>query len=282
MSRQNNIRWTRSDYSKLSHMVRKVNKKVFEQQVKRPDIADFQPEMLNYQEIKKSIKTRHDLKMVMNKYNRYLKEGAEEVIKTDAGGVLTKWQRKEIQIFDRTENAKRTRKAKKLGEREVTVGGKGTGQTRSQMGNIKENDIKKRKHDINKMNQDDINAIFRLMDKKMRSSYEEERKKLMIENYVKGLISEGYSDELIKLLNKIDVDVFLEIIDTDELATFDFIYDPLELKAKETKLIELWKEHLNNSIDNKINYSSIRQDILNEYAMGERIKGQGRIKRRKR
>lgn len=261
MSKQPNIRWTRSDYSKLSHLVRKVNSKILDVEVKRPDIADMQPNMLEYHDIKSQITTRRELNNLIKKYERYLREGAEEVIKTEQGGRLTEWQKNEIRIFDLTENAKKSRTRKKLEEKEVTIAGKGTGQTRSQMGSIKENATKSRVHNVKNMSQKDIDKLLRLMDKKFRSSYDDEQKRRMIENYVKGLITVGYDDELLDMINHIDLNDFVDLVDTDEVATFDFIYDPIELQAKTEKLKELWARHVNENISNNIDFDRIRESL---------------------
>lgn len=281
MAKQYNIKWKRSDYSRLSHLIRKVNQKVFEIEVKHPDISGYQPDMLDYKEVKESIKTRRDLNNFINKYKRYLREGCEEIEKTSQGGVLTKWQKNEIRLFDLHENSKRARLAKKLGEKEVKIGGKSTGIERAKMGDIKENDVRSRTHNIDKMNQGDINFILRLMDKKLHSSYDDEMQHKMLENYVKGLISEGYSSELLDIMNKIPPDLFKEVVDTDEYATFSFIYDPIELSSRNELLVDLWKDYVDENIDNRINFDAIEKEVQSEYERGERMRGKGRMKYKK-
>ena len=278
MSKQYNIRWGRSDYSKLSHLVRKVNKKVFEIEVKRPDIAGYQPAMLDYQELKSNIKTRKDLHNVINKYERYLREGVEETIKSDRGAVASKWAVREFEINQRAENARRRATAKQLGEKDVTIAGKSTGVKRAEMGSIKENAVKPSKKTFKNQSQEEWERASRLFEKRMMSTYDDERLKLMAENYVKGLIAEGYSDELQQLINKIPLEKFREIIDTDETATFDFIYDPLELKVKQESLIELWEQYVDDEVDNKINFDEIGKQVQLEYQTGNRVKGMGRIR----
>lgn len=278
MSKQYNIRWGRSDYSRLSHLVRKVNKKVFEIEVKRPDIAGYQPAMLDYQDVKENIKTRQDFNNFINKYNRYLREGVEETLKSDRGAVASKWAVREFEIAQRAENTRRRATAKRLGEKEVTLGGKSTGVKRAEMGKIKENAVRPSQKKFKNQSQREWDLASRLFDKKMHSTYNDERQQKMIENYVKGLIAEGYNDELIDLMNKIPLSKFLEVVDTDEKATIDFIYDPLELKVKQDSLIEMWEQYADDNTDNKINFNVLAGEVQNEYAMGLRIKGTGRIK----
>ena len=280
MSKQYNIRWGRSDYSKLSHLVRKVNKKVFEIEVKRPDIAGYQPAMLDYKDVKESIKTRQDLHNFINKYNRYLREGAEETLKSDRGAVASKWAVKEFEIAQRAENTRRRATAKRLGAQDVTIGGKSTGVKRAEMGKIKENAVKPSRKKFKNQSQREWELASRLFDRKMHSTYNDEQQQKMIENYVKGLIAEGYNDELINLLNKIPLKQFLDVVDTDEKATFDFIYDPLELRVKQDSLIELWEQYVDEDTNNRINIEALTSEVQNEYAMGMRVKGIGRIRRK--
>lgn len=272
MSKQYNIRWGRSDYSKLSHLVRKVNKKVFEIEVKRPDIAGYQPAMLDYHDVKEQIKTRQDLHNFINKYNRYLREGVEETIKSDRGAVASKWAVREFEIAQRAENTRRRATAKRLGEKDVTIGGKSTGVKRAEMGKIKENAVKPSTKKFKNQSQREWENAYRLFDKKMHSTYNDEQQQKMIENYVKGLIAEGYSDELQQLMNKIPVDIFREIVDTDETASFDFIYDPLELKVKQDSLIELWEQYVDEEVDNNIDFGAISDEVKMEYENGLRYK----------
>lgn len=282
MSKQYNIRWGRSDYSKLSHLVRKVNKKVFEIEVKRPDIAGYQPAMLDYQDAKKDIKTRQDYNNFIKKYERYLREGVEEIKTSDRGAKATTWAVREFEIAQRAENTRRRATAKRLGEQNVKIGGKDTGVKRAEMGKIKENAVKPSQKKFKNQSQREWELASRLFDRKMHSTYNDERQQAMIENYVKGLIAEGYNDELINLLNKIPLKRFLEVVDTDEKATFDFIYDPLELKAKQESLIELWEQYVDEETDNNINFDAIMKEVQNEYANGQRVKGYGRVKTKRR
>ena len=282
MPKQYNIRWGRSDYSKLSHLVRKVNKKVFEIEVKRPDIADYQPDMIDYQDLKSQIRTRQDFQNIVNRYERYLREGSEEVRTSERGAKASEWAVKEFEIAQRAENVRRANTRKKLGEQEVTIAGKATGVKRAEMGSTKENATRPSKKKFDNQSQREWDLASKLFERKMLSSYSDDRQKQMIENYVKGLIAEGYSDELQQLMNKIPLDKFLEVIDTDETATFSFIYDPLELKGKEELLIETWQKYADESVDNKLDFSLIADEVLMEYENGMRIKGSGRIQTKRR
>ena len=282
MSKQYNIRWGRSDYSRLSHLVRKVNRKVFEIEVKRPDIAGYQPAMLDYSELKEQIKTRQDFNRLMNKYNRYLREGAEEIKKSDRGAVATNFEIKEFEIAQRAENVRRANMRKKLGEEDVTIAGKSTGVKRAEMGSVLNNATKPSKKKFNNMSQGDWKHAFQEFEKKMRSTYNEEMRADQLRRYVKGLIAEGYSDELLQILNKVSPEDFDRVFYSDETATIDFIYDPLDLRVKQDSLIELWEQYVDDNVDNKLDIIGITEEVKYEYENGMRIKGTGRLRTKRR
>lgn len=284
MSKQNNIRWRRSDTSKLVHLIKKTNKKIFEINVKRPDIAEFQPAMLDYNEAKALIKTRRDYNNFVKKYKRYLRNGMEEVVKSERGAVATKWERNEFYIYQRAENNRRKKALQKIGENSVTIGGKDTGVKRAEMKSVRQNAFKSSKKTFEKSSQNEWRNAFKLFEAKMFSSYSEKEMHKHMRNYIKGLIAEGYPDELIKLIEQIPVEVFQQVFHMDEVATYDFIYDPLELQVKAEQLMELWQQYIDENTHNRFDYDAINNEIQSEYQNGERIKGTGRIriKRRRR
>lgn len=264
MSRKHNIRWRRSDYSKLTHLVKKVNKKIFSIEVKHPEISEYQPEMLDYQTLKSQIETRADFNNLMKKYKRYLKEGAEDIQRNSRGAVATNWEIKEFNIAQRAENTRRRHRKQELESKEVTIGGKGTGSKRSEMGSIKENEVKPSRKSFDKMaSQTAWKKAVALFDRKMRHSYYAGKQKIMLENYIRGLIREGYSEEVQKLMNHIPLDVFEEQVDLDEFATFDFIYDPINLKIREDRIKEFWEQYADEKIDNGIDYEKLIEGIDN-------------------
>lgn len=246
MSKQHNIQWRRSDYSKLSWTIRKFNEKLSNVSWNNPDIAGLQPDKLDYQSVKANIKTRQDLNRFINKHNRYLREGAEKIVKSSRGAVATNWEVKEFNILQRAENIRRTNKRKKLEEQEVTIAGKSTGVKRAEMGKIRENAVKPSKKKFKNMSQKEWERAFSLFDKRMRSDYREEQLSKYKDNYIKGLMNAGFSSELQELVEKIPSDKLIEIADTDETATIDFIYDPTEHQLRNETMIELWTGVLNN------------------------------------
>lgn len=266
MSKQHNIRWRKNDNAELRRVVKNFNAKITRQLKKNPELEKALPDKVSVKELKKDIATRKDLNFYLNKMKRFSEKGAEEIVKSDKGAISTKWAVQEFEREQKAENRRRKKREKELGEKEVTVSNKPTGAKRKEMGKIKENEVKEHKGKFKNKSQEEWEKASKLMEKRMTDAYSQDKKKQMLENYVKGLISEGYSDKLLKMLDKVPIEKFLELNDTDENASFGFIYDPIELKAREDYLIELWGAHMDANTNNQINYGAIVKQVVNEKA----------------
>ena len=245
MSKQYNIRWRRSDISKLSNVVRKVNEKIFKIEVARPDIIEYQPKMLDYKTAKESIKTRQDFNKFINSYKRYLKEGSEEVKKNKYNVATTSWDIGEFKIAQRTANAIKTRERKKVESQEVKIGGESTGITRARMGTIKQNELQPSRKNFEKMkSKKEWDMARKAMDKIIDNTERLENKEKMRENYLKGLKDAGFLgaiSELEKWVRGVSIDKFLETVETDETANFLFYKEPIEWEARKENIASSWK-----------------------------------------
>lgn len=251
MSKQYNIRWGRSDYSKLSHLVRKVNEKIFAIEVKRPEIAGYQPDYLEYADLKAQIKTRADLNRVLNRYKRYLREGAEEIETSSRSAKDTKWAVKEYGIAKRADNAQKARKRKEIEGKEVTVAGKGTGVTRAEMGSIKHNELNPTKKNFKDLSQKEWDIIKGKIDKTIFDSYKEARKNLLRDNYIIALHKLNYPDDIEELVLRLPIDVFIEKHNTDPVCHIDFLYDPIDMSWKVSIVRGAWQRVVNENVFNQ-------------------------------
>ena len=87
------IRWTRSDYGKLSYAVREFNKQI--RKIEGIDKSVI-PEEVNYQELKDTIYSRKELNRVIKSLRRFGKQTQQQVITTPGGEKLTKWEYGEL------------------------------------------------------------------------------------------------------------------------------------------------------------------------------------------
>ena len=245
MSKKSNIRWRGSDEKELERTVRNFNAKINRLAKNRPELKEYLPAKVSKKEVKEGIETRADLNRTLNSLQRFTKRGAENPVQSSRGAKATQWDVDEFKHKQRIENARRTRERKKLEEQEVKTRGKSTGVTRAEMGSIKENALKPSNKNFNNLSQKEWELAKRNIEKMLNAKYRDERKETMRSNYIKGLITAGFPDDLIKLVEGLDIDKFLETVETDQEGTFDFIYDPLELQVKADALREVWEHAVN-------------------------------------
>ena len=87
------IRWTKSDYGKLSYAVRQFNKKVKELEALDKNIL---PEEFNYQELKDTIYSRKELNRVIKALRRFNNESQQKAIQLEGGQEITRWEYSEL------------------------------------------------------------------------------------------------------------------------------------------------------------------------------------------
>lgn len=93
------IRWTRSDTAKLSSAVRQFNKKVRE--LDELSEEEYLPEIKNYKDLKEKIVSRKELNRVIKSLKRFNQEKQQQMIITEGGQELTKWEQREIKLAER-------------------------------------------------------------------------------------------------------------------------------------------------------------------------------------
>lgn len=243
MAKQPNIRWRKSDVREVERVIANFNAKLYRTRKKHPEAAEYLPPRLKKTEVIASIETRADFHRILDSYKRFSDRGSEAPFTSDRGLKTTQWAVDEFKRNQDEENKRRKKRRKELGEKPVTQGGKPTGAKRKEMGHIKENAVRESKKNPSNMSNEEFKKASQLMEKKMRQSYNAEQARQMQINYIRGLMREGYSEELINYMMTIPTDKFMEIIDLDESATFDFIYDPIQLKVKQDTLWDTWEEH---------------------------------------
>lgn len=206
---------------------------------------EFIPDRVTKKEAVKSIETRADYNRLVNSLQRFSKRGAEKPVSSSRGAKATQWEVEEFKHKQRIENARRTRERKKLEQQDVKSRGKSTGVKRAEMGSIKENSLKPSRKNFANLSQKEWELAKRNIDNMLNANYRDERKEKMRDNYIKGLITAGFPDSVIDLIRNMDIDKFIETVANDQEATFDFIYDPLELQVKADALKETWTNAIN-------------------------------------
>lgn len=114
------IRWTRSDYARLSYAVRQFNKKVIELEKLEDNVA---PPMFDYSDVKENIYSRKELNRVISSLKRISRESQQRIVETPAGEKITQWEYSELKKAQKRSVSKIQEKAREIIEDEGSVMG---------------------------------------------------------------------------------------------------------------------------------------------------------------
>lgn len=237
MQKRYNIKWRDTDEKDLAKAVRKFNAKRTRLLKQVPELEEFLPPKASTKEIRKSVQTRRDLKNELNALERFMRKGAEKPIVTKEGIKTTAYEKKEIAIKVRSINQRRAAELKKAAPSTE----KGT------MGTIRENNLKPKKYDIDKIKKSDWKNFVESVEKQSRDSYAADRYERYKDNFIKGL-ENAFGEkgaELIEIAKQIDSETLTQMYYDDPILQIDFIYDPLEMQVK----IDAMKEHLTDYLE---------------------------------
>lgn len=238
--KQYSIQWREQDLAEVERVVKNFNAKINRVKRNNPKAETYLPNTVTKKDIINSIGTRADFNRTLNAMKRFSKRGAEAPVKSKRGALSTKWGVEEFNRDQGRLNAQRTRERKKIEEKEVLTRGRGTGVTRAQMGSIKENSLKPSKKNFENMSNKEWDKAKKAIDRQLNEVHKAFSKSNMRMNYIKGLQEAGFSDDIVAMVRDVDIDKFIEIVETDAEASFDFIYDPLEFRVKDEALREVW------------------------------------------
>lgn len=237
MQKRYNIKWRKTDEKELAKAVRKFNAKRTRLLKKVPELEEFLPPKASTKDIRKSVQTRRDLKNELNALERFMRKGAEKPIVTKEGIKTTAYEKKEIAIKVRAINQRRAAELKKAAPSTE----KGT------MGTIRENNLKPKKYDIDKIKKSDWKKFVESVEKQSKDSYASDRYDRYKENFLKGLENAfgEKGSELIEIAKQIDAETLTQMYYDDPILQIDFIYDPLEMQVK----IDAMEEHLTGYLE---------------------------------
>lgn len=254
------IRWRNRDTDELQRVINNFNAKIYRLRRNHPELIDFLPNTVNKTGLKAQIQTRADFNETIASLKRFSLRGAEKPAPSNRGRKTTQWADAE----QARKNAKLNKiKEKALAEIQnapVTSRGVDTGKTRAEMGTIKENSLKPITRNPENMTQKEWDYFVRTTERAldpMKNTLDRINMKL---NYIKGLYNAGFSDDVVDLVRQVDPDQFVYTVNTDEQATYEFIYDPIEFELKERALIAVWEK----ALDRQRNESQQAHENVND------------------
>ena len=246
MRKQYNIRLRESDRDEAKRIIKNYNAKIKRVLKKSPELEPYLPDQIKAKDFLLDVKTRNEFNRKLSSMQNFSsKRGSEKLVTSSRGAKAIQWEIDEFKNKQRIENIKRAHERKKIENTEVKTRGKKTGVKRAEMGGIKENALKPSRKKFDNVSQKEWDIAKKNIDSLLDNEKRVEKKEIMRANYIKGLIIEGFPESLIDLIKTVDIDVFVTTTQTDLEATFDFIYDPLEMQNKANTLMEVWKRAIN-------------------------------------
>ena len=222
---QSQIKWKQGDYIRLGQAVAKFNKKINE--IKNEENKLYLPEEYVYKDVKGEITTRQELNRFINSLRRFNMEGAEELYKTDAGELLTKWERKELGINSRIIQNRLKKELKELNEPGET------GYSRVQMGSVREKAIKAQLENSKKIEQlsgYEFKNLKRRLKTSGTSDYTMKKAITYKENYLNMIEIYSNFDNYDKLITKLKsiqnpIDFYNFVSKNELLSDITYMYE---------------------------------------------------------
>ena len=204
----------------------------------------------------------------MASLKRFNAETAKRV-ESKRGGHMTEWEAKEIKRSDKRENKQKEQLLNKIKQQPVKQGGKEVGydvgerysDSKLKMGGTLENAVKPIERDVTNMSKAELERVRMKMDKLLRGNYTEEKIKSWMRNYVKGLMRVGAPNDVIDMFMHVDPEQFQLVIDSDQYATIDFIYDFTELASRMQYIKDVWSQHTTDDYTVQFDLGEIRKEI---------------------
>ena len=228
---QSQIKWKKGDYISLGKAVSEFNKKIAKLQ-REEDLA-YLPAKIDYKEARENITTRKELNRLINSLKRFQREGAEELYETEAGEVMTVWERKELGIQSRIAQTRLKQELAKLNE---PIEG---GFSRAEMGSARVKEIKAQIQNLKQLEKKTGSELIRLKERIQRtgvSDYTMKKATIYKQNYLKEMEKYSHLDNYDKLMNKLknisNPISFYEFVSQNELAG-DLTYQSDEYLSQE-------------------------------------------------
>lgn len=275
MSRKPNINWRKGDTEKLTKLVKRFNAKINYVTKAHPEIANAQPQKIKKADKQKMIEElknlpRSEFNKQLKSLERYLKRGAEQIVKNDFGFATTKWDKRETMIKGAQLNRERTKERKIAENAEVTSRGEAIGLKRGEMGSVRMNELKTKKIDFSKIkSRTEWIKLKQSLDKQVRFDAKLEKQNLYKLNYIKALtkVTGGYGKELIEKLKQLPAEKVNEIFYREQEASIEFLYDPQEMFAILEIVNEIWDKayNENSNIATYENWTTSDESKLQEW-----------------
>ena len=244
------IRFDKKLDKEINRTIKNFNQKIA--RLEREERALFVPAKVTKKEIVEGYKTRTDLRRKLKELQRFGERGAEQVLETKGGVLISQYELKNIKEERRRVLYNLKRDLTKLGVQKIKVAGVEQDVTFRESGD--ENYLNKLerykllKRDITKMTPEQLERYLSLVER--TKQYKEYRDNRFYDVYLRGLFEVGrfygVDDNTLKAVKdkfySFDADTFLTIYDTDkavqEIMHFYkmlYKYNKMDTKSKQYK-----------------------------------------------
>lgn len=223
------IKWRKSDIAELGTLVRKFNAKITRVSKKNPTVVEFLPERLNVKDIQERITERKDFNNLKKSVARFMQKGAENLVTLQNGIVLTKYQKKELEIQRGIINRKQARAHKEAGELQP-----------GRMGTIEQwaNRILDKVEDIK---QENWKSYVKRLERQSQEAYYVRRDDTYLANWTQSLFTvfgDQWALEILDATKDIDRNKLLKATIENDALSIGFNYDLTELEAKKERILD--------------------------------------------
>ena len=236
MPRSSKISWNDKQVKELQRQVKRFNAKITRTARKSPELVDFLPDKLSVKQLRQTIKTARDLKLLSARVDRAFVDNAFQPILTEQGVRTTKYEIREISLAVKRINRQR---AKELAQANPSTE-KGT------MGTVRENNLQPKKFNPNAIKPSDWDKFVQAVERQSMDSYTDEKIERYKKNYLlalKNTFGPAAQDLIDKLQNVPAKTIYQQFYDNPNLQ-IGFIYDPIEASLILETLNETWGEIL--------------------------------------
>lgn len=262
-------RYDRELSLEIDRTVRRFNAKI--KRLERTERELDLPEPIERTDIVTYRSTKNTIQKRLKEYQKFLERGAEDVVTTEGGVRISKYELNQIKQRQRTSKATLTRQIKHLQNVKPKIAGQETYGTFESMGDPYYYGLVARRKaldkDVESLNKQQLNRLKGLTSKVLGKR---ETDLILKENYLDMLIKNAYSfgidkrkaDLLKDRLNKLSPNDFVKLYNKDKAikAMFEYYLQSKDIKSEEGyKYLQNSAEDLFDEIINNID------EILEEY-----------------
>ena len=238
MAKNNNMRWRKQDIERVRKTAQRFNAKITRLERKNPEFSRFYPERIDTSDLY-DINNRKDFNRILNRYERFLKKGNEELRFSSKGYGVTKWELKETNRYVAILNRRNRSKIERISPSTE----KGT------MGLVERNNLKEYSTNFNTRTFEEFKRFERFLEKSLSYKNKNEKIALYKRNYISAIeINLGnhpYAKILKDLINELDIDTLLDGAADSPQLQIQFISLPsndYNIVAEET--LSYWMDFL--------------------------------------